>query len=97
MPYGEGFVILHTDETFEDFIMKMTRKISNVVATACYLGYKVKNLPTRIEIINPVKGRPGLVISEDGTAYRNDIDLTLTTTLRTEKQMNDVLLSGVKK
>lgn len=77
--------------------MKLTKKMTDVVAWAFALGYKVENHPTRVEIINPVKGRPGLVLCEDGTAYRNDVRLDLAISLRTAKQMKDVLNSGVKK
>lgn len=77
--------------------MKMTRKTTDVVACAFALGYEVKNHPTRIEIINPIKGRAGLVLCEDGTAYRNDVSLELAITIRTAKQMKDVLITGAKK
>lgn len=76
--------------------MKMTKKITDVVGAAFALGYNVKNFPLRIEITSPIKGRPGITISEDGTAYRNDVDLTLATTLRTAAQMKNVLISGAK-
>ena len=77
--------------------MKLTRKMTDVVACAYALGYEVKNHPTRIEVINPIKGRPGLVLCEDGTAYRNDVSLDLAIALRTAKQMKDVLIAGAKK
>lgn len=76
--------------------MKLTRKMTDVVGCAFALGYEVKNHPTRIEIINPIKGRAGLVLCEDGTAYRNDVSLELAVTIRTAKQMKDVLIAGAK-
>lgn len=76
--------------------MRLTKKMTDVVACAFALGYKVENHPTRVEVINPIKGRPGLVLCEDGTAYRNDVSLELATTIRTAKQMKDVLISGAK-
>ncbi|MFB9087151.1 hypothetical protein ACFFW8_20875 [Erwinia tracheiphila] len=39
------------------------------------------------------KGRQSimLVISEDGTAYRGDVDLTLTKTIRSKNEMREIL------
>lgn len=74
--------------------MKMTKKIKDVVSIALNLGYKVEVKETCIEITNKIKGRPGLVIIEKGTAYRNDVSLELTKTIRTGWEMKEILYGG---
>ncbi|MDG4698858.1 hypothetical protein P7V44_21780 [Providencia sp. CRE-3FA-0001] len=43
------------------------------------------------ELTKPNKKNITLIISPDGTAYRGDIDLTLAKTIRTQKEMRDIL------
>lgn len=70
----------------------MARKgIEKLISEAGQKGYSVNRKGDRIEIAKPGRKMISLVILPDGTAYRGDVDLTITKTIRTQKQMKEVL------
>ncbi|HDT5898918.1 TPA: hypothetical protein QHC19_003460 [Raoultella ornithinolytica] len=69
-----------------------------IVQEALLKGYTVKRSGDRFEVSKPGKKIISLVILPDGTAYRGDVDLTITKTIWTQKQMKEVLgLTAAKK
>jgi len=55
-------------------------------------GYIVTKGDHHVEIRSPIRGRPGVTITEDGHAYRNDIrDLTVTTNIGTIREIRKLL------
>ncbi|MBK0678821.1 hypothetical protein GZ051_26840 [Klebsiella oxytoca] len=65
--------------------------IEKIVQEALLKGYTVNRSGDRFEISKPGKKLISLVILPDGTAYRGDVELTITKTIWTQKQMKVVL------
>lgn len=74
-----------------------SKGIEKLVLDAELAGCKVTRINGRIQISKKGLKSISLIITEDGTAYRGDVDLTISTTIRTQKEMRRVLnLNAVK-
>ncbi|HID3180914.1 TPA: hypothetical protein ACXGDS_003125 [Klebsiella pneumoniae] len=65
--------------------------IENLIKDALAADCRVIRKALHFEVSKPGRKTITLVISEDGTAYRGDIDLGLTKTIRTQKEMRAIL------
>ncbi|EBA6407268.1 hypothetical protein DK986_12665 [Salmonella enterica] len=65
--------------------------IEKIIADAKRAGCTVYEKNGRYEITKPNRKNITLIISPDGTAYRGDVDLTVTKTIRTQKEMKKAL------
>ncbi|HED2435653.1 hypothetical protein ACTM43_22020 [Citrobacter freundii] len=74
-----------------------SKGIEKLIADAERAGCMVRRNNGRTEISKKGKKQISLVICPDGTAYRGDVDLTVTLTIRTQKEMRDVLNLPVRK
>lgn len=68
-----------------------SKGIEKLIADAERAGCVVRRNNGRTEISKKGKKQISLVICPDGTAYRGDVDLTVTLAIRTQKVMRDVL------
>lgn len=70
--------------------MNASRGIRKLIDDAKAAGLKVREEHNYVDI---KRKRPslGLVIFEDGVAVRNDVDLSVCTAIRTQKQMRKIL------
>ena len=68
-----------------------SRGIEKLVADALAAGCCITRRGDRFEITRPGLKRVALIICPDGTAYRGDTDLTVCSTIRTQKIMREVL------
>jgi hypothetical protein len=65
--------------------------IENLIKDALAADCRVIRKAHRFEVSKPGRKTITLVICEDGTAYRGDVDLTITKTIRTQKEMREIL------
>ncbi|HHR4725757.1 TPA: hypothetical protein ACS540_003486 [Salmonella enterica] len=65
--------------------------IENLIKDALAAGCNVTRKAHRFEVSKKGRKSITLVICEDGTAYRGDVDLTVTKTIRTQKDMRAIL------
>lgn len=65
--------------------------IENLIKDALAAGCNVTRKAHRFEVSKKGRKAITLVICEDGTAYRGDVDLTITKTIRTKKEMRAIL------
>ncbi|ECF2366360.1 hypothetical protein E1890_16955 [Salmonella enterica subsp. enterica serovar Mountpleasant] len=65
--------------------------IENLIKDALTAGCNVTRKAHRFEVSKKGRKAITLVICEDGTAYRGDVDLTVTKTIRTQKEMRAIL------
>ncbi|EBV2043962.1 hypothetical protein FDK33_24850 [Citrobacter werkmanii] len=65
--------------------------IENLIKDALAAGCNVTRKAHRFEVSKKGRKAITLVICEDGTAYRGDVDLTVTKTIRTQKEMRAIL------
>lgn len=65
--------------------------INKLIEDAKKAGCMVYKYNGRFEITKPNRKSVTLIICPDGTAYRGDIDLTIAKTVRTQKQMREIL------
>ena len=65
--------------------------IENLIKDALAAGCNVTRKAHRFEVSKKGRKTITLIISEDGTAYRGDVDLTITKTIRTKKEMRVIL------
>ncbi|HHR4771556.1 TPA: hypothetical protein ACS55J_003211 [Salmonella enterica] len=65
--------------------------IENLIKDALAAGCNVTRKAHRFEVSKKGRKSITLVICEDGTAYRGDVDLTVTKTIRTQKEMRAIL------
>ena len=73
-------------------MMAMAKKWMKLAHLAGKLGLQVDGQGSRILVRTGKSNRSvGLYLSEDGTAYRSDVDLSITTTIRTVAQAKQVL------
>ncbi|KAE9687806.1 hypothetical protein GP718_03310 [Escherichia coli] len=65
--------------------------IENLIKDALAAGCNVTRKAHRYEVSKKGRKAITLVICEYGTAYRGDVDLTVTKTIRTQKEMRAIL------
>lgn len=65
--------------------------IENLIKDALAAGCNVTRKAHRFEVSKKGRKAITLIICEDGTAYRGDVDLTITKTIRTQKEMRVIL------
>lgn len=65
--------------------------IENLIKDALAAGCNVTRKAHHFEVSKKGRKAITLVICEDGTAYRGDVDLTVTKTIRTKKEMRAIL------
>lgn len=65
--------------------------IENLIKDALAAGCNVTRKAHRFEVSKKGRKAITLIICEDGTAYRGDVDLTITKTIRTKKEMRSIL------
>lgn len=68
-----------------------SKGIENLIKDALSNGCHVVRKAHRFEVSKKGKKSITLIICEDGTAYRGDIDLTIAIAIRTQKEMRSVL------
>jgi hypothetical protein len=71
--------------------VKTSKQLRRLINDALNAGHEIREETTLIRIFPLKRGRPGIDIWGDGTATRNDIDLSLTLTIRTQKVMREIL------
>lgn len=72
--------------------MNTTKAIRKLIDDAIAAGHEVEESAYEVRIPPLKRGRVGITIYQDGTALRNDVpDLSLLTTIRTQKQMRKLL------
>lgn len=67
------------------------KSVENLITDALAVGCHVVRKAHRFEVSKKGRKSITLVISEDGTAYRGDVDLTLTKTIRSKNEMREIL------
>lgn len=65
--------------------------IENLIKDALAAGCNVTRKAHRFEVSKKGRKAITLVIFEDGTAYRGDVDLDLTKTIRSKDEMREIL------
>lgn len=65
--------------------------IENLIKDALAAGCNVMRKAHRFEVSKKGRKAITLIICEDGIAYRGDVDLTITKSIRTKKEMRAVL------
>lgn len=65
--------------------------VENLIKDALVAGCHVVRKAHRFEVSKKGRKSIKLVISEDGTAYRGDVDLTLTKTIRSKNKLREIL------
>ncbi|EAT8236231.1 TPA: hypothetical protein I8550_002194 [Citrobacter freundii] len=68
-----------------------SKGIENLIKDALAAGCNVTRKAHRFEISKKGRKAITLIICEDGTAYRGDVDLTITKSIRTQKEMRFIL------
>ncbi|WP_181216601.1 hypothetical protein [Citrobacter werkmanii] len=68
-----------------------SKGIENLIKDALAAGCNVTRKAHRFEVSKKGRKAITLIICEDGTAYRGDVDLTITKSIRTQKEMRFIL------
>lgn len=72
--------------------MDATKGIRAIINDAEGRGFRVEEASTRCMISTGKTSRAvGIMICEDGTAYRSDIDLSLCLAIRSQREMRSIL------
>jgi len=72
--------------------MNATKGIRAIINDAKARGLRVEESQTRCLVSTGKTNRAvGVMICEDGTAYRSDIDLSLCLTIRSQREMRAIL------
>ena len=72
--------------------MDTTKGIRAIISDAKSRGFRVEESATRCMISTGKTSRAvGIMICEDGVAYRSDIDLSLCLTIRSQREMRSIL------
>ncbi|HAF2549020.1 TPA: hypothetical protein G9F23_005090 [Salmonella enterica] len=68
-----------------------SKGIENLIKDALDAGCNVTRKDHHFEVSKKGRKDITLIICEDGTAYRGDVDLTITKSIRTQKEMRFIL------
>lgn len=72
--------------------MRTTKALRQLIDDALAAGHGVQEFERHVRILPAKRGRPGIDISEDGTAVRNDLhNLGIATAIRTQREMRKLL------